>query len=203
VLSSKPATGDVLACAPHAGSAQNCRHTFRYCRKRRMCMTTSSSRSVTFHTFLFAVYPDGRVCISILHSPGDDPNGYETAAERWSPVQSVSNSYQQSITQRLSIRVTAVELHVGWVCCKPTMTTSCTEALPAPGRLAWAGAGNASVQNGVMVGLQHTLVELLCEAGRFLGFMALWWGSAAAKSGGRHMQDSPSFQCAVADSVPL
>ncbi|VAH81619.1 unnamed protein product [Triticum turgidum subsp. durum] len=23
------------------------------------------------------VYPDGRVCISILHPPGDDPNGYE------------------------------------------------------------------------------------------------------------------------------
>eukprot|EP00879_Flechtneria_rotunda_P011003 GHRR01011497.1.p1 GENE.GHRR01011497.1~~GHRR01011497.1.p1 ORF type:complete len:131 (+),score=15.99 GHRR01011497.1:301-693(+) len=38
------------------------------------------------------VYPDGRVCISILHNPGDDPNGYETAAERWSPVQSVSTS---------------------------------------------------------------------------------------------------------------
>lgn len=37
-----------------------------------------------------AVYADGRVCISILHNPGDDPNGYETAAERWSPVQSVS-----------------------------------------------------------------------------------------------------------------
>jgi ubiquitin-conjugating enzyme E2 G2 len=35
------------------------------------------------------VYPDGRVCISILHSPGDDPNMYETSAERWSPVQSV------------------------------------------------------------------------------------------------------------------
>jgi len=35
------------------------------------------------------VYSDGRVCISILHSPGDDPNGYETAAERWSPVHTV------------------------------------------------------------------------------------------------------------------
>lgn len=37
----------------------------------------------------FPVYNDGRVCISILHSPGDDPHGYETASERWSPVQSV------------------------------------------------------------------------------------------------------------------
>ena len=29
------------------------------------------------------------MCISILHNPGDDPNGYETAAERWSPVHTV------------------------------------------------------------------------------------------------------------------
>ncbi|CAG0917918.1 unnamed protein product [Notodromas monacha] len=35
------------------------------------------------------IYPDGRVCISILHSPGDDPTGYESSSERWSPVQSV------------------------------------------------------------------------------------------------------------------
>ena len=35
------------------------------------------------------VYPDGKVCISILHTPGDDPTGYESSSERWSPVQSV------------------------------------------------------------------------------------------------------------------
>ena len=35
------------------------------------------------------VYADGRVCISILHSPGDYPMGYEQASERWSPVQTV------------------------------------------------------------------------------------------------------------------
>jgi len=29
------------------------------------------------------------VCISILHAPGDDPNHYEAASERWSPIQSV------------------------------------------------------------------------------------------------------------------
>lgn len=39
--------------------------------------------------FSFTVYADGRVCISILHAPGDDPMGYESSAERWSPVQSV------------------------------------------------------------------------------------------------------------------
>ena len=35
------------------------------------------------------VFDDGKVCISILHPPGDDPLGYESASERWSPVQSV------------------------------------------------------------------------------------------------------------------
>ncbi|MCJ1446616.1 MAG: Ubiquitin-conjugating enzyme E2 7 [Stictis urceolatum] len=35
------------------------------------------------------VYPNGLVCISILHPPGDDPHHYEQASERWSPIQSV------------------------------------------------------------------------------------------------------------------
>ncbi|KAI9010140.1 ubiquitin-conjugating enzyme E2 G2 [Hyaloraphidium curvatum] len=35
------------------------------------------------------VYADGRVCISILHPPGEDPNQYESSNERWSPVQSI------------------------------------------------------------------------------------------------------------------
>ncbi|KAF2754669.1 ubiquitin-conjugating enzyme [Pseudovirgaria hyperparasitica] len=35
------------------------------------------------------VYPNGAVCISILHPPGDDPMMYEKASERWSPIQSV------------------------------------------------------------------------------------------------------------------
>ncbi|KAJ0076357.1 hypothetical protein Patl1_34510 [Pistacia atlantica] len=37
------------------------------------------------------IYPDGKVCISILHPPGDDPNGYEVAAERWSAVHTVES----------------------------------------------------------------------------------------------------------------
>jgi ubiquitin-conjugating enzyme E2 G2 len=37
----------------------------------------------------WAVYPNGEVCISILHPAGDDPNHYELASERWSPIQSV------------------------------------------------------------------------------------------------------------------
>ncbi|KAF3941097.1 hypothetical protein ABW19_dt0206983 [Dactylella cylindrospora] len=35
------------------------------------------------------IYANGTVCISILHAPGDDPNMYELASERWSPIQSV------------------------------------------------------------------------------------------------------------------
>jgi ubiquitin-conjugating enzyme E2 G1 len=34
------------------------------------------------------IHTDGKVCISILHA-GDDPTGYESAAERWSPVHTV------------------------------------------------------------------------------------------------------------------
>ncbi|KII65603.1 Ubiquitin-conjugating enzyme E2 G1 [Thelohanellus kitauei] len=34
---------------------------------------------------------DGSVCISILHEPGDDQFGYETAAERWVPVHTVES----------------------------------------------------------------------------------------------------------------
>ncbi|KAG9307205.1 hypothetical protein G9A89_017033 [Geosiphon pyriformis] len=37
------------------------------------------------------VYTDGRLCISILHPPGDDPTSGESAAERWNPTQSVES----------------------------------------------------------------------------------------------------------------
>jgi len=33
------------------------------------------------------IYAGGEVCISILHPPEEDKYGYESAAERWSPVQ--------------------------------------------------------------------------------------------------------------------
>ncbi|CEO59681.1 Ubiquitin-conjugating enzyme [Penicillium cataractarum] len=33
------------------------------------------------------IYENGDVCISILHPPEEDKFGYESAAERWSPVQ--------------------------------------------------------------------------------------------------------------------
>lgn len=37
------------------------------------------------------VYPDGRLCISILHQPGEDEMSGESAAERWSPAQRVES----------------------------------------------------------------------------------------------------------------
>tara|TARA_B110000908_G_scaffold171103_1_gene232713 strand:+ start:4751 stop:5230 length:480 start_codon:yes stop_codon:yes gene_type:complete len=36
------------------------------------------------------IYPDGKVCISILHD-GEDQYGYESASERWNPSHSVSS----------------------------------------------------------------------------------------------------------------
>ncbi|MCJ1313842.1 Ubiquitin-conjugating enzyme E2 15 [Agyrium rufum] len=44
---------------------------------------------MTFQTKIFHpnIYSSGEVCISILHPPEDDKYGYESAAERWSPVQ--------------------------------------------------------------------------------------------------------------------
>lgn len=37
------------------------------------------------------VYPDGRLCISILHAPGEDIISGESAGERWSPAQRVES----------------------------------------------------------------------------------------------------------------
>lgn len=37
------------------------------------------------------VYPDGRICISILHAPGEDIMSGEAAGERWSPAQRVES----------------------------------------------------------------------------------------------------------------
>mmetsp|Transcript_11859 Transcript_11859/g.19982 ORF Transcript_11859/g.19982 Transcript_11859/m.19982 type:complete len:169 (+) Transcript_11859:77-583(+) len=37
------------------------------------------------------VYEDGKVCISILHAPGEDQYGYESASERWLPIHTVES----------------------------------------------------------------------------------------------------------------
>lgn len=57
-----------------------------------MFFITIVSTDFSFCLFFWydnTVYSDGKVCISILHPPGDDPNGYECANERWSPVHTV------------------------------------------------------------------------------------------------------------------
>uniref|UniRef100_A0A803LCL1 E2 ubiquitin-conjugating enzyme n=1 Tax=Chenopodium quinoa TaxID=63459 RepID=A0A803LCL1_CHEQI len=53
----------------------------------------NSPPSVTFTSEMWHpnVYSDGKVCISILHPPGDDPNGYELSSERWTPVHTVES----------------------------------------------------------------------------------------------------------------
>ncbi|KAK3945811.1 ubiquitin-conjugating enzyme/RWD-like protein [Diplogelasinospora grovesii] len=37
------------------------------------------------------IYPDGQLCISILHRPGEDIMSGEEASERWSPLQGVES----------------------------------------------------------------------------------------------------------------
>jgi ubiquitin-conjugating enzyme E2 R len=37
------------------------------------------------------IYPDGQLCISILHTPGEDLMSGEDASERWSPLQGVES----------------------------------------------------------------------------------------------------------------
>lgn len=37
------------------------------------------------------IYPDGKLCISILHAPGEDEMSGEQASERWSPLQGVES----------------------------------------------------------------------------------------------------------------
>lgn len=56
------------------------------------------------------VYPDGNVCISILHTPGDDPTMYEQASERWSPVQSVEKVILSVISMLAGERAPTLDL---------------------------------------------------------------------------------------------
>src|SRR3978361_244073 len=37
------------------------------------------------------IYPDGKLCISILHPPGEDEQSGELATERWNPMQGVES----------------------------------------------------------------------------------------------------------------
>jgi len=77
------------------------------------------------------IYADGRVCISILHAPGDDPTGYETSAERWSPVQVRSWPRRHSVRERpalmsfmlpTSVHRQAVCKNRGFECCTRSLS---------------------------------------------------------------------------------
>ncbi|KAI0964822.1 ubiquitin-conjugating enzyme E2 [Xylaria arbuscula] len=46
--------------------------------------TLTFQHPIPFHP---NIYPNGDLCISILHDPGEDTFGYESANERWTPVQ--------------------------------------------------------------------------------------------------------------------
>lgn len=85
------------------------------------------------------VYKDGTVCISILHPPGDDPNMYETAEERWSPIQSVEKiliSVMSMLAEpndesgaNIDASVSRVEVDRQWYCevLKGQLTRKCGE----------------------------------------------------------------------------
>ena len=53
--------------------------------------STSLGSSLLLNRYCFTVYPNGDVCISILHPPGDDKWGYESASERWLPIHTVES----------------------------------------------------------------------------------------------------------------
>jgi ubiquitin-conjugating enzyme E2 G1 len=49
------------------------------------------------------IWPDGKVCISILHPPGEDPlNPQEQASERWLPIHNVFSICMSVSTSALS-----------------------------------------------------------------------------------------------------
>jgi ubiquitin-conjugating enzyme E2 R len=61
-------------------------------------MTFSNNYPYSPPTFKFLepifhpnIYSDGKLCISILHAPGEDEQSGESASERWSPLQGVES----------------------------------------------------------------------------------------------------------------
>lgn len=54
---------------------------------RRRCADAGFILGILTPDYFLLVYESGEVCISILHPPEEDKYGYESAAERWSPVQ--------------------------------------------------------------------------------------------------------------------
>ena len=51
----------------------------------------NSKQQLSLTNVLKIVFPDGKVCISILHPPGTDQFSQETADERWRPILGVES----------------------------------------------------------------------------------------------------------------
>ena len=81
--------GTKAGCARSAALRPLLRFCMLHCSTFACCNKLHSNLRAGGHR---AVYPDGRVCISILHAPGDDPMGYESASERWLPVHTVRSA---------------------------------------------------------------------------------------------------------------
>ena len=76
----------ILSCQPPTGPEGTCWEDGVFVAKLSFPHDYPlSPPKMKFVTDLFHpnIYPDGRVCISILHAPGEDPMGYETSAERY------------------------------------------------------------------------------------------------------------------------
>src|SRR5436305_14774902 len=54
----------------------------------RLTHTRLSFSAASWHP---NIYEDGKLCISILHAPGEDMMSGESAGERWSPAQRVES----------------------------------------------------------------------------------------------------------------
>ena len=78
-----------------------------------------------------AVYPNGAVCISILHPPGDDPLRYESASERWSPVQGVRSVLLSVLSMLAEPNIeSGADIEVRWRHCVSTDIVTVLQVVP-------------------------------------------------------------------------
>jgi len=76
------------------------------------------------------VYPDGRVCISILHAPGEDAMSGELPEERWLPTQTVGTVLLSVISMLNDPNTSSpanVDASVMWRNDRPTYLKKCAE----------------------------------------------------------------------------
>jgi ubiquitin-conjugating enzyme E2 R len=77
------------------------KHKHKHKHKHTLTLTHSLMHSLSLSHTQRLVYKDGRVCISILHPPGEDAMSGELPEERWLPTQTVS-SIMLSVISMLS-----------------------------------------------------------------------------------------------------